>query len=342
MKDGGTTAGDPANAAENVHTTEMALRDLKQAKVVQSALTSSVMPVHDQFAFWREAGAGAGIIDRNANYSDPFSAGAVNYVTSTVLYARHYANQQSTLNRSKKCTENFGSDTMAIQLRVSGFETANNFETGELFKPGDIRIFDMSQPYFADNLSYDNIAFLVQKKDLMGRFLDLEALHGKILPSTAMTAMLSSYMKSAITTIPELNIGELQRVNDATFEMLGAAILGAETPEYLESEDTDGIYLQALRMFIERNLGNPNLSPDMIARGTAMSRSKLFRICKQYGTPMELVRYRRLRRAADYMRARDDMSIEQISYAVGFRNRESFSRAFKAEFGMSPGAFSGS
>ncbi len=328
-----TPGGDGGNA------TTLVLETFQNARILRKSLTTKSVSPSEQFSFWREVAEGVGIVDRPGSYSAPFVASSVNHVTSSVYYSRYHCAEPSSIDRSKKYAESYGSDTLAFQLRVSGMELDNNLGTGRYFKPGDIRIFDLSQPLSSKNTAFENIALVVQKRDLLGRLSDPEALHGKILPESVMTNMLQSYMKSALQTVPELSVAQSQRVNEATFEMLGAAIMGTIRPDVLESEDTDGASLQAVRMYIERNLKNPDLTPEMIAKSTAMSRTKLYRVCKPYGTPMELVRYRRLRRAMDYLRADNSMSVELVSYAVGYKNRESFSRAFKAEFGMSASEF---
>lgn len=316
--------------------TALALQNFQNSRVSKNIKTTSTVAPREQFSFWREIGEGFGVIDRPDPYHAPFTAHTVSYITSSVYYARYRCAHASGVHRDRQYAETYGSDTIAFQLRVSGSELHNDLGTGVRFSPGAIRIFDLSQPISSTNEAFDNIAVAVQKKDLIGRLADPHSLHGKILPETPMTNMLRSYMLSALNTVPDLSIAQCQQVNEATFDMLNAAIMGAIRPNMLDSEDTDSASLQAVRIFIENNLKNPNLNVDMIAANTAMSRSKLFRICKPYGAPMELVRYRRMRRAMDYLRSDSGLTIEQISFAVGYRNRESFSRAFKAEFGVAP------
>lgn len=322
------------------NSTALALESFLNSKVAKNIQTTKSKSPTEQFAFWREVGEGIGVIDRPDPYNNPFGAQTVSYITSSVYYARFSCAHSSSICRDKRYAEQYGSETLIFQLRMFGTELDNDLGTGEYFKPGDIRVFDLSQTISSVNPAFENISIAVQKKDLIGRFSNPESLHGKILPAMAMTSMLRSYMQTVLCTVPDLSIGQCQPVNEATFDMLHAAIMGSLRPGILDSEDTDSAGLQAVRIYIEHNLENPDLSPDLIAINTAMSRSKLFRICRPYGTPMELVRHRRMRRAADYLRSNATMTIEQISFAVGYRNRESFSRAFKAEFGLSPKEFS--
>ena len=56
-------------------------------------------------------------------------------------------------------------------------------------------------------------------------------------------------------------------------------------------------------------------------------------------TPISFLHDIRLRRAAELLRQRGDMSIKQVAHRVGFNSRSHFSLAFKDHFGMSPAAF---
>lgn len=91
--------------------------------------------------------------------------------------------------------------------------------------------------------------------------------------------------------------------------------------------------------FIEENLGDENLSPQLIAETLGISRRYLSQIFTAQGTSvMRWVQYRRLERChAEITGAcKTRQPIQEIAYSMGFSNISSFNRAFKAHFGKAP------
>ena len=56
-------------------------------------------------------------------------------------------------------------------------------------------------------------------------------------------------------------------------------------------------------------------------------------------TPISFLHGMRLHRAAEHLRQKGEISVEQIARRVGFNSRSHFSRAFKVHFGVPPAEF---
>ena len=80
---------------------------------------------------------------------------------------------------------------------------------------------------------------------------------------------------------------------------------------------------------------------DSLAGVAIMSRSVFAeRFRQSFGsTPISFLHQIRLRRAAELLGQKSEMSIEHVAGRVGFNSRSHFSRAFKERFGVSPAAF---
>ena len=92
-----------------------------------------------------------------------------------------------------------------------------------------------------------------------------------------------------------------------------------------------------VRRFIEAELGNPKLSPALIAARLGLSRSTLYRVF----APNGIVSYIRDRRLMHAMRmlVRDEAQparVSRVAFAVGFSDERTFRRAFKRRFGFIP------
>jgi AraC-like DNA-binding protein len=94
--------------------------------------------------------------------------------------------------------------------------------------------------------------------------------------------------------------------------------------------------------FIQRHLGNSELSAAMVAQEYGISNRYLSYILKAHGTSFsELVWISRLERAQAWLVAENmrHLSISQISYMAGFKNPAHFSRMFKGATKLSPRDF---
>lgn len=306
------------------------------SKIRATAIETRSLPVREQFDFWRDRSATVGVHERPGRAGGAFDGAAYNYFTPTLAYVRHWVNGPSSVNRTDRHIADSQLDGVLVQLRLGGLEIANNFASGRLFHGGDIRITDLQQPMFSENLYHSNIGLIVRKADLTDRVSGLERLHGTVLADTAMASLLKAHLASVAEVLPRLSTGEIEWLAHVTNDMLCAALSGVAVPGSLEGDDLDGPVLSAVRLCIDRYLHDPHLSPERIARSVGVSTRKLFRVCRPFGSPMELVRRRRLRRAMRMLEAGRPATVTEVAFAVGFHSRETFSRAFRAEFGLTP------
>jgi AraC-like DNA-binding protein len=94
--------------------------------------------------------------------------------------------------------------------------------------------------------------------------------------------------------------------------------------------------------FIQRHLGNPDLSAAMVAREFKISSRYLSYILKAHGTGFsDLLWATRLERAQAWLASAtmQHLSISQISYMAGFKNPTHFSRLFKSTTKLTPRDF---
>ena len=92
---------------------------------------------------------------------------------------------------------------------------------------------------------------------------------------------------------------------------------------------------------IAEHLTDPEFGVSELASATALSASQLRRRMKDLydRTPVQLIRRRRLEAGARLLREREDATIGEVAFAVGFNSQSYFSRSFRKEFGMSPSRY---
>ena len=107
----------------------------------------------------------------------------------------------------------------------------------------------------------------------------------------------------------------------------------------LDSKDED--FLNLLDKTIMDNLSNPDFDSEALEKAMSMSRSSLVRRMKSLldTTPNEYLKKRRLSVAAK-MLLENNVRVNEICYAVGFRYPSYFTKCFKDAYGVIPADYS--
>jgi AraC-like DNA-binding protein len=117
-------------------------------------------------------------------------------------------------------------------------------------------------------------------------------------------------------------------------ESLVAAPVGAPL------DATDRAFMAKVEATIARHLADPDFGVTELADAMAQDRSHLFRRTRDVlgASPSDLLRQARLQRGATLLTGSSD-TVAEIAYAVGFNSVSYFSRAFQAEYGVTPTSF---
>ena len=147
-----------------------------------------------------------------------------------------------------------------------------------------------------------------------------------------------------------MNLIQLARTGDlATHQEVGFLgqtirnlvhlILSNDSMETVPSR-TSGAW-RLMRMEIDRHMCDPEFTLKILAASLGVSIRYVQKVCAaQQCTFSDYLRDRRLELAAQQLRERgDEMSVEEIALACGFREPSTFYRAFRSRYGMTPGDF---
>ncbi|WP_419910670.1 helix-turn-helix transcriptional regulator [Hoeflea sp.] len=95
------------------------------------------------------------------------------------------------------------------------------------------------------------------------------------------------------------------------------------------------------RHFVENNIASPGLNVGDIAEHLNTSRATLYRSFKDHGGVREFINRVRLEAARKMLHTMGPQRghLLYVAHACGFSSPSHFSRAFKKQFGMPPGAF---
>jgi CheY-like chemotaxis protein len=108
-------------------------------------------------------------------------------------------------------------------------------------------------------------------------------------------------------------------------------------PRELAVSQTDALFLQRVISVVDRNLSDFEFDVEALASSVAVSRRQLFRKLKGVinTTPKAFIRSVRLKRATELL-LQSEMTVTEITFAVGFQDVKHFRALFKEHFGVLP------
>ncbi|WP_290792478.1 hybrid sensor histidine kinase/response regulator transcription factor [Flavihumibacter sp. UBA7668] len=183
--------------------------------------------------------------------------------------------------------------------------------------------FDLCQHCKADNRT-NHIGFIL---------LTSKAAHESVLKGLALGA--DEYITKPFNLEElKLRIGNLLRLQQKQRDWFQQQLQLAQASDPVP-KITDSFLLQ-LYQEIDTRLDDNEMGVDFLCKVTGMSKSTLNRKLKSLinSTPNELIRLRRLQKAASLLAAGSDIS--SVAYQTGFSSPSYFSQCFKEQYGVTP------
>ncbi|WP_084253425.1 helix-turn-helix domain-containing protein [Sphingomonas pituitosa] len=231
-----------------------------------------------------------------------------------------------------------GVEAVLVQIITRGGDVRLHDGEATVTRPGDICIADMTRPFATRTEGCENISMVVHHGALGLDEPKLDRLHGNVLRRETLAAqLLGEHARMLVERLPHAGADDALAVARATGLMMGGLI----APSAQEGGQRASVAVAALfriKRFIRANLAHPELGPEMVARAMGMSRATLYRAFAPLGSVGDFIRRQRLERVLTDLGdpAQRGKSIAEIAYGWGFGDWSTFSRAFKAAFGITP------
>ncbi|MFD7556356.1 helix-turn-helix domain-containing protein [Streptomyces sp. NPDC059835] len=216
---------------------------------------------------------------------------------------------------------------------------------GTEVNPGDMVLLNTAHPNAAGALGEDrairNIVIQVPRSELPLPSDKTDRLVAqRISGETGMGAILAGFMRTLETHASECGPVERTRLGRVAVDLISAVLAErCDTYEDLPSESRTRILMERIDSFIDHNLGDPGLTPQLVADRHHISVRRLHQMFRdQEDGVAATIRRRRLERChADLSRPELlTRPIGAIATRWGFGNPAVFSRAFREAYGMSP------
>jgi AraC-like DNA-binding protein len=151
-------------------------------------------------------------------------------------------------------------------------------------------------------------------------------------------ALFSGYLDGLASEASHYSPAEFRRLGDVTLDLLAAALAHHSEAE-LPDPTRDLALLPQITSFIDQHLDDPELAPTAIARAHHISVSYLHRLFHgREETVGSWIRRRRLERARRDLTdpTLGALPIHRIASRWGFTDHATFTRAFRATYGVPP------
>ena len=165
----------------------------------------------------------------------------------------------------------------------------------------------------------------------------LDAATGLVL-GAPFGGFLGDFLNTLLERLPLLLDNDAPHLTVAISKLVAACV--APSSARLEASRVliDVGRLERVRQTVRAHLQSPLLGPQMLGRQVGMSRSNLYRLLESEGGVTTYIQRHRLMEARSRLSdSRNTQSIAAMAHDLCFTDSSSFSRAFRATFGVSPG-----
>lgn len=303
---------------------------------VQTFRTAEFAP-HNQFQAWRDCISPMFDIEAAPGAAHGFFAEYEAYLVGPLVLGST-AFDAHVYGRSAERVRRDGVNHIHINLHLSGGYTARAGAREIVTRPGDITLFDFSQPLLARS-SRSELLVIAIPRDMIGREFSAGDHHGRVLRNeSGLGGILGDHMRSLAMRLPAMTTAEASAIAPVTIAMIATCFRADAAGLDAERQGSSAALYERVRRHIDQNLSAAAMTADDICRDLSISRSALYRLLEPHGGVAKYIWNQRLSRAFTTLMTPSERhrQISEIAYDWGFNSEAHFSRAFRSAFGLTP------
>ena len=231
-----------------------------------------------------------------------------------------------------------GSGWVLVQYYLVGGYSGAAGNEPVVVQQGDISCLDLAYGFETVAAQpFENINVLIPRQLWLARSDSARIPHGSVIRANGacariIQATLSQFMAEA----SGLDAAEAVALSVALVDMLA----GSFKPTALADCGGTLDRTRMLRDYLDRHLGDPQLCASRVASALGLSRANLYRAAEPLGGVARYIRDERLRQAFNALRSmargHRHARVSTVARECGFANEATFSRLFKAQYGVAP------
>ncbi|WP_198317973.1 helix-turn-helix domain-containing protein [Achromobacter denitrificans] len=301
--------------------------------------TTDVIAPQDQFAYWRDAICDAYVPLEPERSAAPSFRGQIDGLLLPDLHGSTITAQSHVVRLSPTGLAARAHSPFFANLLCAGEAVVSQGGSTQRARAGDVYVVDCASPWEVD-FRTDFRMFCIEipeglLRPQLGRSgrLALPVVDG----SSGAGRVLASYMR----LVGELPANELQQVQALMIKHCGELLsrtqledAGAQIAERVRYE-----VLERILALVQRRLADRALTPASASEELGISRSYLFKVMAEHGLSFSAhVRQCRLEQCRLAIETQSGRSIADIAASWGFEEVSTFNRAYRAQYGRSPGS----
>lgn len=210
--------------------------------------------------------------------------------------------------------------------------------------PGSLAIYDSTRPYeLCFGSEFQQTVLRVPRVAFSRRIVGLDQLTARAVDTRSGACRVAvAYISELIQVAPTLTPDMRAKLLDTALDLLAMSLAGLRSSSEAQLSFGQAALLRRLEDYIERNLGDPDLSVERVAAANQISRRYASALFANAGTTVgQWLWSRRLERCrADLIDpCMQSRTVGEIAFHWGFNDLSHFSRTFKRAYEMTPSEF---
>jgi AraC-like DNA-binding protein len=298
------------------------VEEVDRAEFVHEALATTMVPVELHWPDKRRAVAAHGVITNLGDLTVCSGRTSAFRVERTPALARDALEPSIFVN---------------VQLAGSSMVIQDNREA--VLHPGDLVIYDSTAPYtLLNDAGMTGEFFRIPHSALaMPHDLIRKACAVSLSPGHPLTSLTNDYLRRLAADSEVLTTPGADLIGHPSIELVRAVIATHLKAHEFRVEPLAVTLRLRIFEYARRHLNDPSLSAEGIAAVHHISVRHLYRVLAESGISLaDWIRTRRLEACRQELERTSDTPIAAVARRNGFANMSSFSRTFRAEYGLSP------
>ena len=227
-------------------------------------------------------------------------------------------------------------DLFQIGLYRSGGYIGDANGTAIEGKSGDLQVLDLGRPMHSIEAASNMVCVFLPRETLQEKIGDLDGLHGLNLHSST-GALLADYLAMLANRLPLMEESESEAAADMTVEMISACLRATPIRGHDVQSPIQDVVLRRAKRLIEANLASSRLTTEFLCQTLGVSRRSLYRLFEPLGGVHQYILGQRLHQIATALSdPAEHRRIADLAAMYGFSCHETFWRAFKRRYGVTP------
>ncbi|MGQ4596573.1 helix-turn-helix domain-containing protein [Nocardia sp. R6R-6] len=244
------------------------------------------------------------------------------------------------LVRTPKQVRSSPAPVLAVAVQQAGDGRSEQGGVERVVRPGELHVMDLNAPYDFGWRGDGASTCLLAPLDQLGLPAELISQAARRVQDSPHYRLVANHIVQLTADADALSADPAAALSGcASIELIRGLLLSAGSDDAGAVVPSSDILLSRIRAYVRRNLADPGLGAEHIAKAHNMSVRQLYKICAhaEYRLEQWIISQRLAQVRADLTnRDHRHRTISTIARRWGFRDPSHFARRFRAAYGISP------